>query len=90
MEQENIEEVANKLSKFNIFFWCTDNFSTYNLLPTNRHLIGKSSTQRIEHENLTLYNRIKRLNRKTLSYSKSPEIHDNDGDVLQPEASGLF
>ncbi|PHM63199.1 transposase [Xenorhabdus ishibashii] len=32
--------------------------------------------QRIERENLTLRNRIKRLNRKTLGYSKSPEMHD--------------
>ncbi|WP_222941746.1 IS1 family transposase, partial [Xenorhabdus indica] len=33
-------------------------------------------TQRIERENLTLRNRLKRLNRKTLSYSKSPKMHD--------------
>lgn len=33
-------------------------------------------TQRIERENLTLRNRLKRLNRKTLGYSKSPEMHD--------------
>ncbi|WP_222943058.1 IS1 family transposase, partial [Xenorhabdus sp. PB62.4] len=41
----------------------------------NTHLVGKSFTQRIERENLTLRNRIKRLNRKTLGYSKSPEMH---------------
>lgn len=46
------------------------------MLPENRHLVGKSFTQRIERENLTLRNRIKRLNRKTLGYSKYPEMHD--------------
>ncbi|MEY0908891.1 IS1 family transposase [Providencia rettgeri] len=30
----------------------------------------------IERENLNLRNRLKRLNRKTLGYSKSPEMHD--------------
>ncbi len=46
------------------------------MLPKNKHLVGKSFTQRIERENLTLRNRIKRLNRKTLGHSKSPETHD--------------
>ncbi|EDS7122299.1 IS1 family transposase, partial [Salmonella enterica] len=31
---------------------------------------------RIERENLNLRNRLKRLNRKTLGYSKSAEMHD--------------
>ncbi|WP_370630332.1 IS1 family transposase [Xenorhabdus sp. PB61.4] len=30
----------------------------------------------MERENLTLRNRLKRLNRKTLGYSNSPEMHD--------------
>lgn len=30
----------------------------------------------IERENLNLRNRLKRLNSKTLGYSKSPEMHD--------------
>ncbi|PHM45240.1 transposase [Xenorhabdus miraniensis] len=46
------------------------------MLPTDKPLIGKSFIQRIERENLTLRNRIKRLNRKTLGYPKSPEMHD--------------
>ncbi len=75
-EQENTQEVIKKLARFNVAFWCTDNLNFYNMLPTNKHLIGKSFTQRIERKNLTLRNRIKRLNRKTLGYSKSPEMHD--------------
>jgi len=39
-------------------------------------LLTKLYTQRIERENVTLRNRLKRLNRKTLGYSKSAAMHD--------------
>ncbi|CEE94217.1 transposase (fragment) [Xenorhabdus nematophila str. Anatoliense] len=38
------------------------------MLSENIHLVGKSFTQRIERENLTLRNQIKRLKHKTLGY----------------------
>ena len=38
--------------------------------------VGKLYKQRIERENLTLRNRLKRLDRKTLGYSESPDMHD--------------
>ncbi|MGL9751939.1 MAG: IS1 family transposase, partial [Symbiopectobacterium sp.] len=41
-----------------------------------KHIVGKLYTQRIERENLTLRNRLKRLNRKTLGDSTSSEMHD--------------
>lgn len=47
-------------------FWCTENFSAYDMLPNEKHITGKLYTQRIERENLNLRNRLKRLNRKTL------------------------
>ncbi|BET98244.1 hypothetical protein TCT1_31650 [Xenorhabdus sp. TCT-1] len=74
--KNTLKKLLKKLSRFNVVFWCTDNFSVYNMLPTNKPLIGKTFTQRIERENLTLRIRIKRLNRKTLGYSKSPIMHD--------------
>nr|WP_232370362.1 IS1 family transposase [Xenorhabdus lircayensis] len=74
--KKTLKKLLKKLARFNVAFWCTDNFNIYNMLPKNKHLIGKSFTQRIKRENLTLRNRIKRLNRKTLGYSKSPEMHD--------------
>lgn len=65
------------LSGFNVVFWCTDGYRAYNdALPAAKHIVGKLYTQRIERENLTLRNRLKRLNRKMLGYSKSPEMHD--------------
>ncbi|MGV2935802.1 IS1 family transposase, partial [Providencia sp. AGC89] len=51
-------------------------FSAYEILPKQKHVASKFYTQRIERENLNLRNRLKRLNRKTLGYSKSPEMHD--------------
>ena len=65
------------LSGFNVAFWCTDGYRAYtDTLATTNHIVGKLYTQRIERENLTLRNRLKRLNRKMLGYSKSPEMHD--------------
>ncbi|EEQ12694.1 transposase B [Yersinia frederiksenii ATCC 33641] len=46
------------------------------MLPATKHITGKLYTQRIERENLNLRNRLKRLNRKTLGYSKPAEMHD--------------
>lgn len=46
------------------------------MLPNGKHITGKLYTQRIKGENVTLRNRLKRLNRKTLGYSKSAEMHD--------------
>jgi len=63
-------------SDFSVAFWCTDSYSAYEMLPDKKHITGKLHTQRIERENLYLLNRLKRLNRKTLGYSKSAEIHD--------------
>jgi insertion element IS1 protein InsB len=39
-------------------------------LPDEKHIKGKLYTQRIERENLNIRNRLKRLNRKTLGYSR--------------------
>ncbi len=64
--QKTLKKLLKKLSRFNIVFWRTNNFIFYNMLTTTKHLIGKTFTQRIERENLTLRIRIKRLNRKTL------------------------
>ncbi|CDH04643.1 Insertion element IS1 2/3 protein insB (fragment) [Xenorhabdus bovienii str. oregonense] len=40
------------------------------------HVVSKRYTQRIERHNLNLHQHLARLARKTLSFSKSIEIHD--------------
>ncbi len=58
-------------------FFCTDYYPVYkDKIPQGKHIIGKYYTQRIERMNLTLRTRLKRLNRKTIGFSKSPEMHD--------------
>ncbi|MBD2785323.1 hypothetical protein ID858_14985 [Xenorhabdus sp. DI] len=42
------------LSIFDVRFYCTDDFSPYNRLPEEKHLVGKYYTQLIERANLTL------------------------------------
>ncbi len=46
------------------------------ILPAEKHIIGKCWTQRIERHNVNLRTHIKRLNRKTICFSKSSEMHD--------------
>jgi len=74
--KKTFRKLLTLLAGFNVSFWCTDNFSAYGILPNKKHITGKFYTQRIERENLNLRNRLKRLNRKTLGYSKSAEMHD--------------
>lgn len=74
--KKTLRKLLGRLSGFSIAFWCSDNFSAYGMLPDKKHITGKLYTQRIERENLNLRNRLKRLNRKTLGYSKSTEMHD--------------
>ncbi|MCP9269801.1 IS1 family transposase [Xenorhabdus sp. XENO-1] len=74
--RKTLKKLRALLSPFNIQFYCTDNYAVYDCLPEEKHLTGKKFTQRIERTHLTLRIRIKRLNRKTISYSKSKEMHD--------------
>ncbi len=74
--KKTLRNLLKLLAGFKVAFWCTDSFSAYDMLPNEKHITGKRYTQRIERENLTLRNRQKRLNRKTLGYSKSAEMHD--------------
>ena len=75
--QQTLAALLDLLKPFSVTFFCIDHFSAYKaLLSDEKHLIGKLYTQRIERANLTLRARIKRLNRKTLGFSKSQEIHD--------------
>lgn len=74
--KKTFRKLLKLLSGFSVAFWCTDHFSTYDILDKEKHITGKLYTQRIERENLNLRNRLKRLNRKTIGDSKSAEIHD--------------
>ncbi|MDC9624088.1 IS1 family transposase [Xenorhabdus sp. XENO-7] len=74
--RNTLNKLRALLSPFKIRFYCTDDYAVYDCLPEADHLTGKTFTQRIERNNLIHRTRIKRLNRKTIGYSKSEEMHD--------------
>jgi insertion element IS1 protein InsB len=56
----------------------TDDRGAYKrYLPKNKQYIGKDMTWKIERKNLNFRTHIKRLNRKTICYSKNEQIYDN-------------
>ncbi|AWV53231.1 hypothetical protein BWR58_18580 [Shigella sonnei] len=60
--------------------WCVtakDGWPLYeSRLKGKLHVISKRYTQRIERHNLNLRQHLARLGRKSLSFSKSVELHD--------------
>ena len=65
------------LALFTIGMLTTDEWGSYNReLPKEKNLTGKIFTQRIERNNLTLRTRIKRLARRTISFSRSVQLHE--------------
>ncbi|WP_238587006.1 IS1 family transposase, partial [Shigella flexneri] len=65
------------LSAFEVVVWMTDGWPLYeSRLKGKLHVISKRYTQRIERHNLNLRQHLARLVRKSLSFSKSVELHD--------------
>jgi len=55
----------------------TDNWRSYKkCLPSKRHRTGKEGTRAIERNNLNFRTHLKRLQRRTICFSKSEEMHD--------------
>lgn len=74
---EVFKALLRKLDRFTIHRYYTDDWPSYRkYLPSDKHVISKNETQRIENKNLTLRTRLKRLTRKTSCFSKSEEVHD--------------
>jgi len=69
--------LLDRVKGFNFRLYCTDDWGAYDrLLPEDKHLITQTFTQSIERQNLNFRTRIKRLQRKTICFSKSVEMHD--------------
>jgi len=57
--------------------WLCDSWGTYlRCLKPGQRRIGKDLTRQIEHKNLDFRTRIKRLQRRTIGFSKSVLMHD--------------
>ncbi|MCP4157853.1 MAG: IS1 family transposase [bacterium] len=75
---ESCSRLTDKLSVFRITRYYTDDWQSYRkYIPPERHVIGKADTWRIERRNLNFRTHIKRLNRKTICFSRNEKIHDN-------------
>ncbi len=65
------------LEPFRITKYYTDGWGAYERhLESEKHVIGKQNTQKIENKNLNLRTRIKRLARRTICFSKTTLMHD--------------
>ncbi|WP_407260920.1 IS1 family transposase [Klebsiella pneumoniae] len=72
-----LERLLSLLSAFEVVVWMTDGWPMYeSRLKGKLHVISKRYTQRIERHNLNLRQHLARLGRKSLSFSKSVELHD--------------
>lgn len=70
--KENLAKVINRVLLLNPKKIYTDKLTTYkNLIPKELHNNSRYQTNRIERFNLNLRTHLKRLNRRTICYSKS-------------------
>lgn len=68
----------NLLKPFSIEKYYTDDWGAYSTyIPAYQHQVGKDQTWKIERKNLNFRTHIKRLNRKTICFSKNETVHDN-------------
>ncbi|WP_158561201.1 IS1 family transposase [Emticicia sp. C21] len=64
--KKQVKDLFKRLNDLTIDWFCTDNWKAFKeVLPYERHLIGKQFTKTIEGVNTSLRNSCKRLNRRT-------------------------
>ena len=74
----DLRQLLGYLENIPIDLYYTDDWGAYTRnLPEKSHYIGKDKTWKIERKNLNFRIHLKRLNRRTICYSKSEEVHDN-------------
>jgi len=74
---ENCQLLLDKLKGCRIRNYHTDAWeSYYKFIPPEKHFVGKCGTVNIERNNLNFRTHLKRLERRTICFSKSEEIHD--------------
>lgn len=74
--KKQVRDLFKRLEGITIDWFCTDKWEAFKqVLPYDKHLIGKQFTKNIEGVNTSLRNSCKRLNRKTTSFSKKVYNH---------------
>ena len=74
---ESFKKFCEKISHIDVKFYATDKFSVYDIIPSNKHLIGKSNTYTVERMNRLLRHYLARFARKTYCWYKSLNMIDN-------------
>lgn len=74
---KSCRELLNKYQNSKVTEFASDDWQSYQkYVPNDLHHIGKDKTQRIERVNLNFRVHLKRLNRRTIAFSKTDEMHD--------------
>ena len=69
-------KLCRKLASCDVRHFATDDWQSYGkTLDSKRHHIGKGGTQNIERKNLNFRTHLKRLQRRTICFSKSLDMH---------------
>jgi IS1 family transposase/transposase-like protein len=70
-------KLCRKLAPCQVRHFYTDDWQSYaKSLDAKRHSIGKDGTQNIERKNLNFRTHLKRMQRRTICFSKEPEMHE--------------
>jgi insertion element IS1 protein InsB len=73
----NCEKLLKKLAGCEVLAYFTDEWESYKkFIPETQHWISKKLTQGIERQNLNFRTHLKRLQRRTICFSKSEMMHD--------------
>ena len=76
-QDEVFQTLKALLEPYQIVRFYTDDWGAYQRhLDSDKHEVGKHNTQKIERKNLNFRTWIKRLNRKTICFSKLELLHD--------------
>lgn len=71
-------QLCQKLASCRVQEFYTDHWKSYaKCLDRQIHFVGKTGTQNIERKNLNFRTHLKRLQRRTIGFSKSSEMHYN-------------
>ena len=68
---ESFEKLCENISHIDTKFYATDKFLAYDIIPPDKHLIGKSHTFTVERMNRLLSHYLARFARKTYCWSCS-------------------
>ncbi len=75
-DKKSIRALLKKLQGIEIGFYCTDHWQAFaEVLPKERHIIGKKHTKKIEGINTWFRTRLRRLVRRTVCFSKKLIYH---------------